>query len=449
MDNKPHRKLKITQKGLDALRTDRDRPKEKTVVKLTKKGRDAIKDEVETEGFFGGKTKARVTRSIFNDPAFRKITGRKSLADIAKKKKEQETKKEAIDDPDWEKRGKKNVSAAERRREQDKRNKEYFATQKKPSVSRKKQKEDERNKEYFSKDRLAKAAVVRREELTPDQKKKREASRERTHGGTPAAARAIGVKTDHQQRGQKKTAKPHKYGSGVDAAGGQHTSVGRYGDKARPGRISKMAYAKKKEEVEMDETGRAASAASDPRVDTGSSSVDTVPGYEKKFIKTQKRVGRIPEEHDCEKVHPNLTHKDWEAEKNEAADTWHPDPVKDKKSTSYKHHARQMATQAMKKATKPDTFGHLKITPALLAARRRVRATEETINEAEWEVKLKGLPAFYIPAKSAGAVKQMLRKQLKRPMDDIESVTRATPAAKKKDFRQRAQGKPSAEEDRG
>jgi len=210
-----------------------------------------------------------------------------------------------------------------------------------------------------------------------------------------------------------------------------------------------------KEEVEMDETGRAASAASDPRVDTGSSSVDTVPGYEKKFVKTQKRVGQlrtgagIPEEHDCEEVHPNLTHKEWEAEKNEAADTWHPDPVKDKKSTSYKHHARQMATQAMKKATKPDTFGHLKITPDQLAARRRVRATEETISEAEWEVKLKGLPTFYIPAKSAGAVKQMLRKQLKRPMDDIESVTRATPAAKKKDFRQRAQGKSSTKENRG
>ena len=45
MDNKPHRKLKITQKGLDALRTDRDRPKVKTQVKITKKGRDALKKE--------------------------------------------------------------------------------------------------------------------------------------------------------------------------------------------------------------------------------------------------------------------------------------------------------------------------------------------------------------------------------------------------------------------
>ena len=52
LDHKePHRKLKITQKGLDALRADRDRPKVKTVVKITKKGRDAIRDEVEKEAF--------------------------------------------------------------------------------------------------------------------------------------------------------------------------------------------------------------------------------------------------------------------------------------------------------------------------------------------------------------------------------------------------------------
>ena len=62
------------------------------------------------------------------------------------------------------------------------------------------------------------------------------------------------------------------------------------------------------------------------------------------------------------------------------------------------------------------------------------------MQEAQWKVKLRGLPTFYVPAKSAGAVRQMLRKQLKRPMDDIEDVTRATPAAKKKDFRDRAQG---------
>ena len=64
----------------------------------------------------------------------------------------------------------------------------------------------------------------------------------------------------------------------------------------------------------------------------------------------------------------------------------------------------------------------------------------KSIKEAQWKVKLKGLPTFYVPGKSAGAIRQMLRKQLKRPMDDIEDIIRATPAAKKKDFRSRAQG---------
>ena len=50
LDHKePARKLKITDKGLDALRAARDKPKVKTVVKLTKKGREAIKDEVELD----------------------------------------------------------------------------------------------------------------------------------------------------------------------------------------------------------------------------------------------------------------------------------------------------------------------------------------------------------------------------------------------------------------
>ena len=61
--------------------------------------------------------------------------------------------------------------------------------------------------------------------------------------------------------------------------------------------------------------------------------------------------------------------------------------------------------------------------------------------EVEWKVKLKGLPAFYVPGKSAGAVKQMQRKQLKRPQDDIESIDRAMGSDKKKDFRDRAAGR--------
>ncbi|SVA15956.1 uncharacterized protein METZ01_LOCUS68810 [marine metagenome] len=54
------------------------------------------KEEVETEGFFSGKTKGRVTKSIFNDPAFRKITGRKSLKDIRKDHAPPKPKKEEV-----------------------------------------------------------------------------------------------------------------------------------------------------------------------------------------------------------------------------------------------------------------------------------------------------------------------------------------------------------------
>ena len=49
---------------------------------------------------------------------------------------------------------------------------------------------------------------------------------------------------------------------------------------------------------------------------------------------------------------------------------------------------------------------------------------------------------FYVPAKSAGQVRTMLRKQIKKP-DDIISIERSTQAAKKKDFRGRVSGKDS------
>ncbi len=64
------------------------------------------------------------------------------------------------------------------------------------------------------------------------------------------------------------------------------------------------------------------------------------------------------------------------------------------------------------------------------------------VEEVEWKVKLRGLPMFYVPAKSAGQVRTMLRKQIKKP-DDIISIERSTQAAKKKDFRDRVSGKDS------
>ena len=66
----------------------------------------------------------------------------------------------------------------------------------------------------------------------------------------------------------------------------------------------------------------------------------------------------------------------------------------------------------------------------------------EMLNEVEWKVKLRGLPIFYVPAKSAGEIRAMLRKQIKKP-DDIISIERTTKAAKKQDFRGRVQGQDS------
>tara|TARA_Y100000593_G_C4254616_1_gene308964 strand:+ start:215 stop:1198 length:984 start_codon:yes stop_codon:yes gene_type:complete len=65
----------------------------------------------------------------------------------------------------------------------------------------------------------------------------------------------------------------------------------------------------------------------------------------------------------------------------------------------------------------------------------------EVIEGIEFKVKLRGLPAFYMPGKSAAEVKMQLRKQLKKPQDDIESIDRVTTSKKRKAFRQAAMGK--------
>ena len=49
----------------------------------------------------------------------------------------------------------------------------------------------------------------------------------------------------------------------------------------------------------------------------------------------------------------------------------------------------------------------------------------------KWEVKVSGLPTFYADGKSKGEVRRVLRKMLKRP-DDIQSISRTTPAELKK-----------------
>ena len=140
----------------------------------------------------------------------------------------------------------------------------------------------------------------------------------------------------------------------------------------------------------------------------------------------------------------------------EALDTWHPDPEKDRKTTSMKHTAKSVAHQAAQKK-KPATFATIdtrqaaaKVQDILRKQRERKAAAKKEETEIgenlEFKVKIKGIPSFYVPAKTAAKVKQSLRKQLKHP-DDIESITRVTKAAQKIDFRLRAQGKGEKEED--
>ena len=65
---------------------------------------------------------------------------------------------------------------------------------------------------------------------------------------------------------------------------------------------------------------------------------------------------------------------------------------------------------------------------------------DEHLQEAEFKVKIKGLPTFYMPGKSEATIRQELRKNVKNPKQ-IVSIERTTSAARKKDFRGRSQAK--------
>ena len=78
--------------------------------------------------------------------------------------------------------------------------------------------------------------------------------------------------------------------------------------------------------------------------------------------------------------------KDPVGKKHEALDTWHPDPEKDKKSTSYKHHVK--ITSGRPKAQQTDRFGHIKVTPDQL---KNLKKEEEEIDEGPPTPKFKPL----------------------------------------------------------
>ena len=100
------------------------------------------------------------------------------------------------------------------------------------------------------------------------------------------------------------------------------------------------------------------------------------------------------------------------------------------------------------RADRMDKSKKLMPAPGWITRKAGQKAGDMTTENLEFKVKIKGIPSFYVPAKTAARVKQSLRKQLKHP-DDIESIVRVTKASQKIDFRKRAQGKyPDEEEGR-
>ena len=203
----------------------------------------------------------------------------------------------------------------------------------------------------------------------------------------------------------------------------------------------------KKEDVEME--GRFASAASDPRMG-GSSSVDTVPDFTwkaKKGAISAPGSGSISK---AKKAKASDVNKSIEQQMKDAmkenTDKWRENfKANAAKRLGQRRREQQAGEVGQKAKPRPQEESHdcNEIHPDKTHSKWLNTQNEDwkSIKEAQWKVKLKGLPTFYVPGKSQGEIRQMLRKQLKRPMDDIEDITRATPAAQKKDFRNRAQGK--------
>ena len=85
---------------------------------------------------------------------------------------------------------------------------------------------------------------------------------------------------------------------------------------------------------------------------------------------------------------------------------------------------------------------------SMRSALQSVADSQIEFDEAvKWEVKISGLPTFYADGKSKGEVRRTLRKMLKRP-DDIQSISRTTPAELKKIRRAQIAGDGPEDEDK-
>ena len=211
---------------------------------------------------------------------------------------------------------------------------------------------DEREARYQRQKAAAKKEEVEIDELTADQKKKREASRERTHSGHKSYRQAHDA-----GRGQKK---PDR-------------NVRKYWEK--PSSMRAGPKGKLPEDVEVDEA-------------------------EMMQLK-HKKSGQIMRV--ANKVYQKQAHIHRKR-------GWVPDSAQ----------PYMKGGSAIQHSYEPEGDEHLQ--------------------EAEFKVKIKGLPAFYMPGKSEATIRQELRKNVKNPKQ-IVSIERTTSAARKKDFRGRSQAK--------
>ncbi len=219
---------------------------------------------------------------------------------------------------------------------------------------------------------------------------------------------------------------------------------------------SKMKYMKKAEELEVEMNEDIPTKKFVPLKHKVWSADASIPaGARPKNsgkIKKYKASGAMPEEVENEVYKPNYGRRPWDLKqaKNKPTDDVtgpHNFPVngdKKKKPAPPKKEEvdwKDMSDQQKKEKAKAQFDAILKKKQGNPKDYESPIKTKEEVEmqEAEFKVKIKSLPAFYVPAKSAAEVKNSLRRQIKRP-DDIESIERVTKGNVKKDYRARAKG---------
>ena len=288
------------------------------------------------------------------------------------------------------------------------------------------------------------------DELTTDQKKKREASRERTHSGHKSYRQAHDA-----DRGQKKPdrnvrkywEKPSSMRAGpkgklpedvekesVDTwhpdpekdrktTSMKHTAKSvahQAAQKKKPATFAKIdtrAAAKKVQDILNRQRERKAAASSSTRPVNAEFEVE---GIEKKTVIRKGKKVTIAQ---STKAGHKIVNTGGTPKEVKQSSTEKLGRIKSQKAGAKKRRTTQAISQAGRATS--------------MTKAAKLGLHKESL---EFEVKITGIPKFYVPAKTAAQVKLALRKQLKHP-EDIESITRVTKARQKIDFRLRAQGK--------